>query len=213
MLVLFDLDGTLLDSRQAHIDAAAAAFERQGIPADPARLERFLMGHDARSSGLEEEEFLRVWSTIQPLYRAAQDSIRPFPGAIEALRELSSAGSRLGVVTSKRRWAVERELVALGLDDKFDAVVCREDTDRHKPNPQPLLHAQTLIGARAAAYVGDAQTDMVAARAAGVVPLGVGWGWDEPQKLQSAGAAMVLQDFGELAAALQRFASRDASGA
>lgn len=202
MLILFDLDGTLLDTSEAHAYAAQRALRSHGQASDAASVHRFLVAHDAASADIEEAVYFAVWREMQRLYRKVLHTVQPFPGAPDALHTLTRAGHRLGVVTSKRRWAVERELAQTGLHAAFEVVVCRDDTQQHKPHPQPLLLAQSRLAMRGGAYLGDQETDVVAARAAGMLPLGAGWGWSGSGALLAAGAAVVLQDFCELEGAL-----------
>ena len=202
MLALFDLDGTLLDTGPAHAYAAGTALRRRGLPDDPQSIRRFLIASDAAAAGMDERTYYAVWQEMQPLYGEAISTVRPFPGVRETLEALGRAGHLLGVVTSKRRWAVERELRETGLGPLFEVVICRDDTSQHKPDPQPLLLAQSRLGQTGGAYLGDQETDVAAARAAGMLPLGAGWGWSGARALRAAGAARVLQRFPELLQAL-----------
>lgn len=182
--VLFDWDGTVADTWSAHAHAARAAIAgiRGTPPADP-DIERFLLSPDEASSGLEPDEFMRVWQVMQPLYRAAQRGVRAFDGISQALAEIRKQGFALAVVTSKRRWAVSAELRALDLLQAFDAVVCREDTRTHKPAPEPLKLALRELGLDRALFVGDAVTDIQAAQAAPMPAVGVAWGWEGEGRL------------------------------
>lgn len=204
MLALFDLDGTVLDTSAAHAYAAEAALRGRGLPCDPAFVRRFLIAQDGAAAGLPEALYLSVWQDMQPLYGEALPSVRPFPGAPETLHALAKASHRLGVVTSKQRWAVELELRQTRLADAFEVVVCRDDTSQHKPNPQPLLLAQARLGLSGGAYLGDQDTDVLAARAAGMLPIGAGWGWSGGDALRAAGALLVLEEFPALRAVLER---------
>jgi len=192
VFVLFDLDGTLVDSGPAHLRAAEKAFRDRGLATDEAGLVRFLLAHDAASAGMPPDLYYEIWRQMQPLYRLEQDSIPAFAGVEHLLQALPSLGIEAGLVTSKRRWAVERELERLGWQQHFRCVVCREDTHRHKPNPEPLLHAMQKVDRLPVAYVGDAPSDVQAAKAAGVPAIGAGWGWAGGQALSAAGADWVL---------------------
>ena len=94
------------------------------------------------------------------------------------VEQLKAEHRRLGVVTAKRRPTVERVFAGAGIGDFFDVVVGSDDTERHKPHPEPVLKALELLDARPldAAYVGDSPFDIAAARAAGVFAVAVGWG-------------------------------------
>lgn len=207
-VALFDLDGTILDSWQAHADAAVAALSALNLPAGPDAVRHFLVSHDARSAGMDPAIFLRVWERWQPLYRECQGQVRTFPGAVQSLRKLRSSGFAVGLVTSKRRWAVAEELRQLGLLADFDTVVCLEDTERHKPNPEPLVLARERLGGGPAVYVGDAPTDIRAAQAAGMPSIGASWGWCGAEELTAAGADAVCREALELFGEIRRIGGR-----
>jgi HAD superfamily hydrolase (TIGR01549 family) len=96
----------------------------------------------------------------------------------EVLATLKDEGRRLGIVTAKRRLTVELAFAQLPIEHFFDVVVGGDETDRHKPDPAPLMLALERLGVAAddAAYVGDSPFDMQAAKAAGLYAIGVSWG-------------------------------------
>jgi pyrophosphatase PpaX len=110
----------------------------------------------------------------------------------------------MAVVTSKSRDAVELAQRILPPPVPFDAVVTAEDTERHKPGPEPILHALELLGGTPsdAVYVGDARYDVLAARAAGVAAVAVTWGAGDEDALRAAGPDAVVGTPAELAAVL-----------
>ena len=101
-----------------------------------------------------------------------------FDGIVDVLEALKREGRRLGVVSAKRKPTVQRVFDGAGVGVYFDVVVGSDDTERHKPHPEPVLKALELLGAQPneAAYVGDSPFDVAAARAAGVYAVAVGWG-------------------------------------
>jgi pyrophosphatase PpaX len=127
-----------------------------------------------------------------------QDLIRKFPGVEISLIRLRAAGSRLAVVTSKRRFSVERALDSFpALGDVIDVFVTMEDTVEHKPHPAPLLKGLGLLGnvlPERAAYVGDAPFDIDAARAAGVTSVAVSWGAFTEEVLRAAEPDYLFKD-------------------
>ena len=102
------------------------------------------------------------------------------------LVELANAGVQVAVATSKRLAPAQVALTWCGLDGLVDTLVTMEDTIRHKPDPEPLLHAAQRLGVapEQAAYVGDAAVDLRAARAAGMSGVGVLWGAGTPETLK-----------------------------
>jgi pyrophosphatase PpaX len=127
-----------------------------------------------------------------------------YPGVDELLVELDRAGAAIGVVTSKMRDAVDLAFGILPPPVRYHAVVTAEDTDRHKPGPEPLLHALELLGSRPAeaVYVGDARYDVEAARAAGAAALAVTWGAGDRASLEAAGADGIASTPAELGSLL-----------
>jgi pyrophosphatase PpaX len=121
------------------------------------------------------EELVRVYREHnEPLH----DTLECCAGVDEVLATLKNEGRRLGIVTAKRRITADLAFARLPIEHLFDVVVGGDETDRHKPDPAPLLLALERLGASAgdAAYVGDSPFDMQAAKAAGLYAVGVSWG-------------------------------------
>jgi pyrophosphatase PpaX len=126
-------------------------------------------------------------------------------GMTDTLTTLKEEGRKLGVVTAKRRETVRLAFSYLPLEHFFDVVVGSDDTERHKPDPQPLTHALHLLGAAAddAVYVGDSPFDVRAAKAAGVHAVAVTWGGIHPrERLEAEEPDAVVDSAEELLAAL-----------
>ncbi len=133
------------------------------------------------------------------------DLLEEYPGAEELVAELSRlAGPIIGVVTSKRHVSATNTLRAAGLDGHLPLLVAMEDTDAHKPNPEPLLLALQRLGVRATdcVYIGDAVVDVLAAKAAGMASIAVTWGAGERADLVAAGPLAVVDTMAELRARL-----------
>jgi pyrophosphatase PpaX len=180
-VVLFDLDGTLVDSAAAILGSFHHATEtvlRRRFPDEQILAHVGGTNLDHQMALLDPE---RVDELVR-VYRAHNDAqyseLACFEGVLDVLRQLKSDGRRLGVVSAKRRPTVERVFLGAGIGDYFDVVVGSDDTQRHKPDPQPVLKALELLeaGSEEAAYVGDSPFDVAAARAAGVFAVAVGWG-------------------------------------
>jgi pyrophosphatase PpaX len=177
---LFDFDGTLADS----LDLIMASFRHAtgrvlGAVPDEAVL-RAGIGRPLidQMRGLDPERAEELYDVyVEHNLRHHDDLLRPFPGVDELLAALRAQRRRLGIVTSKRRATAERGAELLGLG-AFEVLVGWEDTDAHKPGPEPVLRALELLGADAAdaLYLGDAPWDIRCGRAAGAATAAVLWG-------------------------------------
>jgi pyrophosphatase PpaX len=180
-VVLFDLDGTLVDS--AAIILASFHFATETVLQRRFPDEQILA--QVGGSNLEAQMTRLAPDYVDELvrvYRAHNDpsysELACFEGMVEVLAQLKQEGRRLGVVSAKRRPTVERVFEGAGIGQYFDVVVGSDSTERHKPHPDPLLHALKELDARPedAAYVGDSPFDMGAAKAANVFAVAVAWG-------------------------------------
>jgi HAD superfamily hydrolase (TIGR01509 family) len=210
--LIFDLDGTLVDTVYAHVFAWQRAFAEMGLPIDAWRIHRrvgmsggLFARAAAREIGrpLSDEEVEELQRRHGELYREVLPERRPLPGAIELLRELRSAGVVHGIATSGRRPEIDASLTALGVESDV-VVVARGDVDRAKPEPDLFLvcAARLGVGPPDCYVVGDAVWDLLAARRAGMLSVGLlsgGYGEDE---LTRAGAFRVYRDTAELRVSL-----------
>jgi pyrophosphatase PpaX len=180
-VVLFDLDGTVIDSG-AIILASMRHAAREVLGADvPDEQLMAAVG----GPGLEAQMHALAPDRVEELitvYRAhnepLHDELACCAGMEDVLVRLNAEGHRLGIVTAKRRQTVELAFARLPIEHLFETVVGGDDTERHKPDPEPLLLALNRLQARpdGAAYVGDAPFDVKAAKAAGLYAVGVTWG-------------------------------------
>jgi pyrophosphatase PpaX len=179
--VLFDLDGTVIDS-----GSIILASMRHATKTVLAReLEDEVLMAAVGGAGLAEQMRLLDEERVDELVACYREHNEPLhseltecPGMTTVLETLQSQGRRLGIVTAKRRATVELAFSYLPLERFFDVVVGSDDTERHKPDPEPLLHALERLDAEPAraAYVGDSPFDIRAARAAGMHAVAVTWG-------------------------------------
>jgi len=155
--VLFDLDGTLLDTAPDLAFALNQVLQEQGRPALPLERIRPVVSHG--TAGLlrigfglrpEDKDFAPLRQRLLDIYQAhLACATQPFPGIEALLAELERAGLRWGVVTNKPGWLTEPLLQQLGLAPRSACIVSGDTTTRRKPDPEPLLHACALAGCHA----------------------------------------------------------------
>lgn len=208
-LIVFDCDGTLVDSQATIVACAQAAFRAEGLAPPAAEAIRRIVGLSLVEAVLElmvepdpaaaprlaeryKEAFLE--------YRARPDYLEPlFPGTLDLLDTLIKRGFVLGVATGKAMRGLRFVLEHHGLERHF-ATLQTADLHPSKPHPAMLLAAMAATGTspEATMLIGDTTYDILMARAAGAMPVGVGWGNHAPHELEEAGAVHVLGHFDEL---------------
>lgn len=186
-VVLFDLDGTLIDSGRDLVASVRHALEQVGcrLPVDDddilalvgRPLEDFLPAFGCAADAAAVRRF--VDSYREHYARHFCDNTVIFPGVAELLDRLRAAGARLGVVTTKHQHQADFTVQALGLSGWFDCVVGWQEGKRHKPDPEPVLRALAGLEAEPAAalMVGDSELDILAGRNAGCATCAVAWGF------------------------------------
>jgi HAD superfamily hydrolase (TIGR01509 family) len=205
--VLFDWDGTLLDSYHADTQAYLGMFHALGIPWGVKELERHYSPdwhRTYRAARLPKSrwgEADRLWSRF---YRQQQPKL--MPGARRVLQQLARRYA-LGLVTSGNRPRVIRQLRYFGLSRLFAARICAEDAPRRKPHPAPLLAAlrRLRLDAAACVYVGDSPEDMEMARRAGVRPIAVFGRFPTHDRLRAERPCALLESIDLLVGALKNF--------
>ncbi|HUJ93293.1 MAG TPA: HAD-IA family hydrolase [Gaiellaceae bacterium] len=207
-VVLFDLDGTVVDSSAIILASMRhATREVLGREYGDDELMRAVGGPglEAQMAAFAPDrvdELVRVYRTHnEPLH----DELEACDGMLDVLERLHEEGRRLGIVTAKRRSTVELAFDRLPLAHLFETVVGGDETERHKPDPQPLLLAAERMQAdpAEAAYVGDSPFDMRAAKAAGMHAVGVTWGRiHDRAKLEAEEPDAIVDDAEELLAVL-----------
>ncbi len=216
--VLFDLDGTLVDSVPdlcAAVNQALAGLGRaplseeevRGYVGDGARLllaralGRSMVGHE------DSAQVDQAWGPFMAAYEA-QLCLRSqlYPGVAETLRGLHGKGYRLGVVTNKPARFVAPLLKQLGVLDCFEVCVGGDSLPQRKPDPAPLVHAMAAleVTATATAMVGDSLNDIRAGQAAGCLVIAVSYGYNHGLDLRQVGAAAVIDRMGDLMDCLNR---------
>jgi HAD superfamily hydrolase (TIGR01509 family) len=200
--VLFDWDGTLVDSADLSFRCYVTVFTRFGVPFDRDAYARTYSPdwyRTYRLLGLDEA----TWPEADLLWRShyASHGAALLPGAEQALARLAAAGLVLGIVSSGERERVDREHRALGLERFFEVLVCGGDTVERKPHPEPLRLAleRLRIPPGEAAYVGDSPEDVEMARAAGVYAVGIPGGFPNQDTLRASRPELWVGDLAEAA--------------
>jgi HAD superfamily hydrolase (TIGR01509 family) len=210
--ILFDLDGTLVDTVQARIDAWTEALDRAGFPTTRDQL--------APMIGLDGRRLAREVAALagRPIDEARSEQIdrqsgeiyerlnrpRPLPGVATIVAAIEAAGIPWAIATSSRKDQVKSSVDALGLENE-PTIIDASHVKNAKPEPDLLLYAAKELGVEPGRswYVGDSTWDMVSAVAAGMVAIGVEAGSAVgADALRSSGAAVVVPSLEELAAAL-----------
>ena len=207
--VLFDIDGTLVDSNYLHIDAWDRAFVSAGHPVETWRIHRAI-GMDSGKlieRLLEPGEGADVGSVSEVVkdahgrfYAAMADRLRAFAGARELLGELAARGRTVVLATSAPQHELDTLLDVLKVGDSVDVVTSGADVESAKPDPDLVEVALTRasVSAEQAVMVGDSVWDVIAASRAGVRTIGVLSGGYSADELLSAGAVAVYDDIADL---------------
>jgi HAD superfamily hydrolase (TIGR01509 family) len=215
---LFDLDGTLIDSVYQHVIAWRTALSGIGIDLSVWRIHRrigmsggMMVSALLRETGrvLSKAEIDRLQESHRAAYQAQVDGVRPLPGASELLSALTGAGVKWAIATSGYAATARSALALLGLP--ADTPMVTRDLVRHaKPDPDLFLAAAALLEAepRHAMVVGDSVWDLLAARRAGALGVGLMSGGYGREELERAGAYRVYADPAEMLARLDELGVR-----
>jgi HAD superfamily hydrolase (TIGR01509 family) len=211
--VLFDLDGTLVDTVEDRIEAWARVFDESGIPVDRRRLGP-LIGVDGKRLArevsaiagmtLDDDRAEAIDKRCGQIYETLNRDPRPLPGVRELVAAMEGSGVPWAIATSSRKEQVGTSLDALGLAHE-PTIVDGSHVKHAKPEPDLLLLAakKVKVDPTRCWYVGDSTWDIAAAVAAGMIPIGVTAGSAvTAQALEGAGAALVVRTLAELVEAL-----------
>jgi pyrophosphatase PpaX len=181
--VLFDLDGTLIDSVRLILDSYHHTLASHGLP--PRTDEEWLRGVGTPLT-VQFAEWRNDPATLEAMIatyreynlRHHDQMVTVYPGVVQAVRAIRQAGVATGLVTSKNRAGALRGLALVKLESMMDVLVCADEVTNPKPHPEPVEKALALLGADPATtvYVGDSIHDMVSGRAAGVRTAAALWG-------------------------------------
>lgn len=216
-LVVFDVDGTLVDSQNHITHAMGFAFDQVGLTPLPKSQVLSIVGLSLPvavaqlAPDVDADTQARIVAGYKESFmRARLDSAAPlYPGAMECLDRLADRDDLLlAVATGKSRRGLDAMIAAHGLQGRFLSL---QTADGHPSKPHPsMLHAalaETGTEARRAVMVGDTSFDMEMAQAAGLAGFGVSWGYHPAHALQDAGAIRILDDFTGLTTAIEEWAA------
>jgi len=217
--ILFDWDGTLVDSLGAFHRANATVMAAFDLPFDVVRYRRQYVP-DWREMylrlGVPHDRLDDANSLWVATFASDGESVAAFPGALTALKRLHDHGAVLGIVTAGHRAVVEPQLERTGLGPLLPIRVFGDDLAVHKPDPEPLRQALRLAGdghgPSTSTYVGDTPTDMLMAVTVGARPIGIESVLGEASELRAAGAIEVLPSVAVWAARHIAAGPRNGSG-
>ena len=212
--IVFDLDGTLIDTAPDLVDTLNVVFAREGLPPVPYETARNLIGGGARAMiarGIEAEGRVFAPAKLEQMFVDfiehysvhIADRSRPFPGLVDALDALASRGCRFAVCTNKLERLSVLLLEQLKLAGRFD-VICGQDTfGMQKPDPEVLRRTVAAAGGHLqdAIMIGDSATDIRTARAAGIPVIAVDFGYSE-RPVAELGPDRIISRFAQLPAAI-----------
>ena len=205
--VLFDMDGTVLDTLSdlaAAVNAALRAFSlpevsREKVCASLGNGASYLI-HACVPEGTAEELTRRVLAWYEPYYEAhCRIETRPYAGILPLMERLKAAGVKQAIISNKGDAAVQ-ELAEEFFPGLLETAVGESATVRRKPNPDAVLAAMARMGERAenCVYVGDTEVDLATARNAGMACISVTWGFRTERQLLEAGATVIVRTVEEL---------------
>ena len=191
--VLFDLDGTLIDSVRLILDSYHHTLAQHGLPA---RTDSDWLKGVGTPLRVQLAEWRDEIGTIEAMIATYREynlkhhdrMVTVYPGVLDALREIKAASIQTGLVTSKNRLGALRGLKLVGLEALMDVLICADEVANPKPHPEPVEKAVSLLGADPATtiYVGDSVHDMHSGRAAGVLTAAALWGPFQREHLEQA---------------------------
>lgn len=214
-LCVFDCDGTLIDSQHSIVDCMTSAFAAHGLPEPTPASIRHIVGLALAPAvaRLLPQSAPDAHARVAQSYRDAFANLRRngtvreplYPGVLEAMEAIESAGWLMGVATGKSRQGLMATLTGHGLHERF-VTLQTADTAASKPHPDMMLRAMDEVGAdpSTTVMVGDTTYDMQMARNAGARAVGVAWGYHDEEHLWDTGAHAVISDFADLPAVVEQ---------
>ena len=212
-LVIFDVDGTLVDSQVSILASMEHAFTKSGRPVPSREAALGIIGlslpeamavlapEATRAEQLQLAQDYKYGHTTHRETGAAVANQVLYPGALDAIHHLNDAGFLLSAATGKSRRGLNRFLLTHGLDAMFLGTQTADDAPS-KPHPQMVLNCLSATGVDPAnaVMIGDTEFDMTMGREAGCRTIGVGWGYHERTRVMNGGAEHIVDSFSDLTA-------------
>lgn len=200
--ILFDLDGTLIDTNELIIASFIHTFEHYKLPITRGEILPFI-GPSLKDTfdnvdPDKSEEMIQVYREHNLHHHDSY--VEAYPHVVETLKKLKENGVKLGIVTTKMRTGANMGLKLVGLDVLFDTVITLGDVTHAKPHPEPIIKAMQELGAEAATtlMVGDNFHDIEAGQNAGVQTAGVAWSIKGRETLEQLNPTYLLEDMRDL---------------
>ena len=205
--VIFDLDGTLLDTLDDLSNAVNYILRKYGFPERSRVAIRRFLGNGARDlvgrsvpASVVGEEFEKILADYIEYYNAhSKIETKPYPGVLELLAELKKSGIKTAVVSNKPDMTV-KVLCKEYFGDRLDFVLGDRPDIKKKPAADPILFAMRELGCESAVYVGDSEIDILAAKNAGLPCISMLWGFRDRDILEESGAEYFAENSDELKA-------------
>ena len=205
--VIFDLDGTLLNTLEDLGDSVNFALKSFGYPTRTYEEIRSFVGNGVKDlvtkavpDGTDEETTLKCLQTFKDHYKTnMQNKTAPYDGIIDLLEELNSKGVKLAIVSNKYDFGV-KNLNKYYFKDLIPVAIGEREGVRRKPAPDTVLTAMKELNAQkeSTLYVGDSGSDMITAQNAGVKGVGVTWGFRDAKSLKESGADFLVDSPAQL---------------
>ncbi|WP_156288347.1 pyrophosphatase PpaX [Oceanobacillus salinisoli] len=200
--ILFDLDGTLIDTNELIIASFTHTFKHYNLPYTREEIIEFngppLKETFTNINPNRAEEMVDVYREHN--LREHDNYVTAFPNVMEVLDALKEKNFMLGIVTTKMTESVNRGLKIAGLENYFDSIVTLDDVTHPKPHPEPVIKAMKALDADAAStlMVGDNSHDIESGQNAGVETAGVAWSFKGKERLQQLNPTYMLEDMRDL---------------
>ena len=216
--IIFDLDGTLLNTLDDLADSVNAIMTQEGYCLRTKDEIREFIGDGAKSliekslpAAANEEEILRCLKLFREHYmKHMQNQTKPYDGIMELLKELKGKGIKIGVVSNKPDEAT-KEVCRLYFGDLVNVAIGDNAMRKKKPDPDNVFAALTQLNSKRdkTLYVGDSNTDMITAQNAGLISVGVTWGYRSREVLLLEGADYIIDEPGQIVTLISEEKDKD----